>query len=172
VLVLTVAVAAAALITRAIYVASVGPSDVESKSAATPAPEQSRQASSPMKGISSEEVRQFLQDWKSAWERQDLYAYASFYDDQFVGRNYSSRSGYTSMTREQWLKDKEQKFRGNSHLSITIGEAAINPQGDGVSVVFSQSFRSSGYVDHGQKTLRLRRTSSGLKIVGEDFVPR
>jgi hypothetical protein len=125
-----------------------------------------------MRAISSEEVRQFLQAWEDAWESKDVYAYASFYDDQFIGRNYSSRSGYTSMTREQWLKDKEQKFRGNSVLSITIGEPAIETQDDGVSVVFSQTFRSSGYADQGQKTLRLRRTSSGLKIVGEDFAPR
>jgi murein L,D-transpeptidase YafK len=168
VMVLTVAGAAVALLTRQIYVASVGPST----NSAGVGSEQSPQTSPPLKGITSEEVRQFLHEWKSAWERKDLYAYASFYDDQFIGRNYSSRSGYTSMTREQWLKDKEQKFRGNSVLSITIGEAAITAQGDGVSVVFSQSFRSSGYADQGQKTVRLRRTSTGIKIVGEDFMPR
>ena len=123
-------------------------------------------------GIDVEEVRQFLQDWRTAWERKDLYAYGSFYDESFVGRNYSSGRGYTSMTRAQWLKDKEQKFRRSSSLAVIIGEPEIRAQDGGVSVVFSQEFRSSGYTDRGLKTLQLRETSNGLRIVNEDFVPR
>ena len=129
-------------------------------------------ASQPANAISSEEVRQFLENWRSSWEREDLFTYASFYDESFVGRNYSSGKGYTSMTRAQWLKDKEQKFRRSSSISIIIGEPEIQRQGDDVSLVFSQEFRSNNYTDRGLKTLRLHKTSSGLKIAGEDFVPR
>ena len=175
VVVLMVVGAAIALIAQQNEDAGVGSSqnaeNIASSSVATPGLEQPQQ--SPLSNaIRVDEVRQFLESWRTAWERKDLHIYSSFYDESFIGRNYSSGSGYTSMTRSQWLKDKEQKFRRSSLLAITIGEPEIRFHDDGASVMFSQEFRSSGYADRGAKTLHLRKTPNGLKIFSEDFVPR
>jgi serine/threonine protein kinase len=149
-----------------------GPANTGNGQATATGPDRPPQASQPTNSISAEEARQFLESWRSSWERADLFTYASFYDESFVGRNYSAGKGFTSMTRAQWLKDKEQKFRRSSSLSIIIGEPEIQSQGDSVSLVFSQEFRSNSYADRGLKTLRLHKTSDGIKIVSEDFVPR
>jgi hypothetical protein len=122
--------------------------------------------------IGRDEAERFLAIWKQAWEAKDLYTYASYYGDDFVGRNYSSTSGLISMTRAQWLKDKEQKFRRSSVISVNIGQLSMRADGNNTAVSFTQSFRSDTYHDRGIKTLLLRRTPSGqIKIIGEDFVP-
>jgi len=122
--------------------------------------------------IEEPEADRFVEGWREAWESKDLYNYSNCYDEDFVGRNFSARTGFTSMTRAQWINDKERKFRNARSLSVGIGQRTIKDEGNEVSVSFDQTFRSDKYYDNGRKTLYLRRGSNGqIKIVREDFVP-
>lgn len=122
--------------------------------------------------IKDSEIEQLLEGWKRAWESSNLQRYSDFYDESFSGRNYSSQIGYQLMTRTQWMKDKEQKFRRSGAISITFGPTTINYDGNDAIVSFTQAYQSGNYADHGDKTLYLRRKPSGeIKIIREDFVP-
>ncbi len=136
----------------------------------TPAPSPTEPARAP---ISQSEVSSFLDGWQDAWESSDIGSYASYYADEFVGVNYSSQTGYRTMSRAEWLADKRQKFRRSDYFSIETGPKSISYEGDVAVVTFRQTFRSDSYSDSGTKTLRLRRDASGApRIIREDFSPR
>ncbi len=119
-----------------------------------------------------EELGKFIAIWESAWESQNMTAYRELYHSEFVGRNYSTRTGTKTMSYSTWMNDKQSKFsRGNS---VYVGVSNISYQnfGDTVEVNFTQSYSSGGYSDKGQKTLTLKRGNNNkFTILREDFRP-
>jgi len=122
--------------------------------------------------IQAGEIEQLIQGWQHAWESKDLNTFGDYYDDSFLGRNYSLKRGYRAMTRSEWIRDKQQKFARSNDVSITFGPRSISYEGNDVVVKFEQAYSSLNYSDRGDKTIWLRRKPNGvIKIIREDFSP-
>ena len=121
--------------------------------------------------ISEGAVRDTLNRWRSAWENRDLAAYSELYSPRFVGRNYSRRTGFREMSRDEWLRDKRTKFTQAGYVSVELEDLALTMQGRTALVTFVQRYRSGKYADVGRKTLRLEEENGDLRIVQEDFTP-
>jgi hypothetical protein len=119
-----------------------------------------------------QQVANFLDWWETAWEHKDLGSYASFYHADFQGRNYSSRSGWKTMSRSSWLDDKENKFGRTGSITVAISGMEVEDNGDWVKVSFTQVYSSGSYSDRGLKTMILQKTGGGnFLILQEDFQP-
>lgn len=119
-----------------------------------------------------EELGEFIAIWESAWESRSMSAYRELYHPEFVGRNYSSRTGTKTMSYSTWMSDKQSKFNRGSAVYIGVSNISYKNFGDTVEVTFTQSYSSGGYSDKGQKTLTLKRGSNDkFTILREDFRP-
>ncbi len=106
------------------------------------------------------EITQALEAWRAAWSAKDLDGYISFYDDDFRAMN---------MNREQWRRYKDGLNGKYQTLDIRLSRPLILRYKDRFVARFLQEYRSDKHADFGEKTVYLRKTSNGVKIVGEEW---
>ncbi len=120
-----------------------------------------------------ERVTAFLQLWETAWEAKNIDSYSRLYHHDFVGKNYSSRTGWKTMYRSSWLSDKRSKFARAGTIRVGVSNPTFSTLGNGrIKVEFIQTYNSGTYYDRGTKTLLLiEDPTSDFLILGEDFRP-
>ncbi|MBI5814792.1 MAG: nuclear transport factor 2 family protein [Nitrospinae bacterium] len=100
--------------------------------------------------------------WKGAWEAKDLAAFREFYTPVFEIEGQST---------EEWLADKQKKFRRSKDIKIDVADISVKADGDKAAVEFIQKYTSGRYSDTGVKTMAMVKTENGWKIESEKFKP-
>lgn len=118
-------------------------------------PEKTERA--PEKG--EREAIEVVQAWASAWSKQDIKAYLSYYASNFDPGNQS---------RSAWESDRRARIGGKARISVTVSDLSVSlKSATSASVKFRQSYRSDRLNSHTGKTLVLERKSDGWRIVQE-----
>jgi murein L,D-transpeptidase YafK len=113
--------------------------------------------------IPEERIRRFLSDWKEAWFKADLEAYAGF---------YASGATQSGLGLQRMLAAKDKLWAQEKPLEIVFDSIEITRTGSGIKVTIFQSYTGSrGYADQGLKTLLLEAAEGSLLIVREDWKP-
>jgi len=117
--------------------------------------------------IDEDEIKAFLQDWKSSWEKSvgrnaDFNRYISCYS-----RDFTTQKKGRSMDFNDWRSYKQRLSRKYDWISIEIENIKITPSQDLMRVEFTQTYRSSGYFDKCRKILLLRKEAGNWKITYE-----
>lgn len=108
-----------------------------------------------------QKLEQFLESWRSSWERLDYEAYIAHYKDDFYG---------SKKNRAKWLQDRNKAFKRNSKsLRIRLVNPEIKISEFDAEVSFIQNFSSSSFRDEGLKILRLVNNAGEWKIYKESF---
>jgi uncharacterized protein (TIGR02246 family) len=116
----------------------------------------------------SEEIRSMLKNSETAWNRSDLAAFASDYEDAptttFVGRELT-RGGVDAILARYRRSYPTPEARG----VLTFSEIDVRPLGEGYALAtgrFGLKRTAAGGGDaSGRFTLVLRRTAKGWKII-------
>jgi uncharacterized protein (TIGR02246 family) len=114
------------------------------------------------------EIRTLLKDSQAAWNRGDLAAFASYYDDSpdttFVGRELTRGGVKTIQQRYERGYGTPEKMG-----ALTFSEIEVRPLGSDYALAigkFSLKRTAAGGGDaSGRFTLVLRKTKSGWKII-------
>jgi murein L,D-transpeptidase YafK len=111
----------------------------------------------------SQDIRNFVELWRKAWEQKDLKTYMSCYDSAFHSRG---------MDVKEWKKHREDLNREVRALAVGIKDLKIKegPAGS-ATVTFVQDYRADGYRDLGMKNIQLVKKGPQWKIKKEDWRP-
>jgi uncharacterized protein (TIGR02246 family) len=113
-------------------------------------------------------IEQVLKDSQAAWNRGDLAAFASYYEDSpdttFIGREVV-RGGVAAILERYRRAYPTRESMG----ALTFSEIAVRPLADGVALAtgkYALARSASGGGDAtGRFTLILKRTTDGWKII-------
>ena len=105
----------------------------------------------------------YIENWASAWEKQDVASYLSFYSKEFKGfKNH----------RGAWEASRHRALTTSKNISIQVSNVQIHQKGkEKLEVNFLQNYKSDGYADTGIKELLLEKKKAGWKIIKETWMP-
>lgn len=101
-----------------------------------------------------------VEEWAAAWAGQQVERYLSFYADEFMPADGSSRAAWQSLRRQRL---EEPEF---IKISLALLEVT-HPAAQRAVARFVQSYDSGRYRDTVTKALELVRTDEGWRIVDE-----
>lgn len=108
----------------------------------------------------------FLQDfenWRTAWETQDVDTYIKYYDATFKN---------DEMNYKQWYNHKKKLKALYSYIKVNLTEPLILKNQDQVVIRTVQRYESNLHRDYGEKTIHARWSpENGFKIIREDWKP-
>jgi murein L,D-transpeptidase YafK len=110
-----------------------------------------------------ERIDGFVEDWRTAWQSEDLDDYLDHYGAGFEhrGRDKAAFRAY-----------KERVFARRKDMHVAVKNLRIHQVRPNHYVVgFDQRFDSAGYSDYGVKRLELAGCPGNLRIVGETWRP-
>lgn len=111
----------------------------------------------------SQDIRNFVELWRKAWEQKDLKTYMSCYDPTFHSRGMDVRG---------WKKHREELNKEVRTLAVGIRDLKIKTgPGDSATVTFVQDYHADGYRDLGVKNIQLVKKGPQWKIKKEDWRP-
>jgi uncharacterized protein (TIGR02246 family) len=122
----------------------------------------------PMLAAQTADIEKVMKDSEIAWNRGDLVAFASYYDDSpettFMGREVV-RGGTQAILDRYRRSYPTREAMG----TLTFSEIVVRPLADGVALVtgkFALKRTAAGGGDaSGRYTLILKRTAAGWKII-------
>ena len=102
-----------------------------------------------------ENLKEFIESWKKAWESMDFAKYASFYDKKISNNIY-------------WRLRKQNIFKTAGFISVGIYDPVLlKKEGDVYVVRFYQVYASQKRKDKGYKTLWIKCKNGRCKIINE-----
>jgi len=107
-----------------------------------------------------------LETWRKAWSAQNLDSYFSAYSDQ-----YTPESKFESI--EAWKAYKTRVIENKTFINVQFErvEVDIPASRDIASVSILQHFRSNTYVGDDRKTITMKYSPQGWKIIAEATTP-
>ena len=106
----------------------------------------------------------FFEEWRHAWETQDVDTYIKFYDPSF--RN-------SEMNFKQWYRHKKRVKNFAKKIEVKLSTPLILHNNNQIVIRTLQEYRSDVHQDYGIKTIHARWSpESGFKIIREDWEPR
>ncbi len=116
---------------------------------------------------SAKQGRDFVENWRKAWEKGDLDAYMACYAPNAEQGDKKGAKAIAAHKRQLW------KTRAPG--SVRFANMKITPagsEGGGLRVEMAQNYKDkSGYKDRGRKVLQLRKVKGAWKIISEDWDP-
>jgi murein L,D-transpeptidase YafK len=110
--------------------------------------------------------KKYLQDfenWRTAWEKQDVDSYIKYYDETF--RN-------DDMNYRQWYRHKKKLKDLYAFIKVQLAPPVILQEKDQVVIRTIQRYESNLHTDYGEKTIHARLSPEvGFKIIREDWKP-
>lgn len=106
------------------------------------------------------DIMQWIESWRSAWERKDIDRYITHYGPEFHSMN---------MNREQWRAYKARLSEYYKSIAVRISRPMIFGDRDRAIVRFLQEYTSDQHSDFGEKVLFLKRTGVNYRIIGETW---
>ena len=108
-----------------------------------------------------DEIKDFIDTWKRAWEQKDLSTYISLYDQKFNS---------LGMDLKAWKRYKEKLNKRYRSINIRISKLKIiRFSTNSIRVRFRQNYQTDTYKDLGVKSLFLVRGKEGWKIKKETW---
>lgn len=110
--------------------------------------------------------KKYLQDfenWRLAWEQQDVDTYIKYYDASFKN---------DQMNYKQWYKHKKKLKNLYSYIKVHLSPPLILQNKDQVVIRTVQRYESNLHKDYGIKTIHARLNPEvGFQIIREDWKP-
>ena len=114
-------------------------------------------------GDSSFPPTSFVKNWATAWEKQDVDYYLSFYSEKFKGKKKH---------RSSWEASRHRALKKNKNISINLSDIRIQKRGiNGMEISFVQEYKSDEHTDTGEKELILEKDGPSWKIIKETWMP-
>lgn len=108
----------------------------------------------------------FIEEWRTAWQSQDVDNYIKFYDESF---NSGPQSG--NMNVKQWYQHKKSLKTKYKFIKVEIGSPLILRNQDQVVIRFMQKYESDLHQDFGEKTIHAKYDpTTGFKIIRENWI--
>jgi tetratricopeptide (TPR) repeat protein len=105
-------------------------------------------------------IKQTVLEWATAWSRQDLNDYLSFYADDF--------SPADGRTLEQWRQIRRQRISSPRSIQVLVSDLVVDMLGlDHAQVTFTQVYNSPGYSDRVKKNLLFKQVQNSWRITQE-----
>lgn len=114
--------------------------------------------------VNENQIRQTIlnnvTNWSRAWERQDVNAYLSFYDKNFIPDSNTSHN--------EWVAQRKKRLSEPGYIKVNISDIRVIMHGDEhVQAIFSQDYQSDTYSDSVTKSLLFRNMNNRWLIVQE-----
>lgn len=110
--------------------------------------------------------KKFLQDfenWRTAWEQNDVDTYIKYYDSTFKNEQ---------MNYKKWYRHKKRLKSLYSWIKVQLGPPMILQNKDQVVIRTVQRYESNLHKDYGIKTIHARLSEEvGFQIIREDWKP-
>lgn len=105
-----------------------------------------------------QQIADFVENWRVAWQSKDIDRYIDFYDSGFVndGKDLAA-----------WRRHKETLNKKYAKIVVDISEVSIDWQDEGAKVLFRQIYQSDSYRAVGKKVLYLRYSDDRWRIYRE-----
>lgn len=110
----------------------------------------------------NEQVQNWLENWRQAWETKNIDAYISNYGEDF-------RS--LGMKKPVWKRFKSELNEKYESISVRIINPIVLSKGDMLYVRFLQEYVSNKKQDFGAKTLYVKKRKDQYEIIGEEWAP-
>lgn len=105
----------------------------------------------------------FVEEWRRAWEKGDLTAYASFYAKDAVQDGQRGLDAITARKKRTWSSKKKP-------LAVEFYGLRVRLEDRGVRVDMTQAYRdTSGYQDKGTKEMLLYPEGDSWRIASETW---
>lgn len=101
-------------------------------------------------------IKEFIYNWKSAWESKNIEKLKNFYDEDYV---FIDKDKSTANLNDR-TKRLSQSFRNSKKINITFSDIKIkidSTERNYANVTFIQEYKSDKIKETGKKTLRLYR---------------
>jgi len=122
-----------------------------------PAPEGARADETKSKKAS---IIKTVNNWASAWSKQEIDTYLGFYANEFIPPN--------NITRSAWEALREKRLRKPKFISVDVIRPKVVIHGDEhAQVEFSQNYQSDTYQDEINKVLLMKNSNGRWLIVEE-----
>jgi len=112
-----------------------------------------------------QEIQQFLKEWKTAWENTagpegNIAAYMAFYSEEFHSQG---------LNKNGWKEEKAERNKKKQWIKVELKGISVGDLGQDnrLEVRFLQEYKSSNFSVSTNKSLLLKKGSSGWKIVSE-----
>lgn len=104
-------------------------------------------------------IEPLVKSWAAAWSAKNVKAYTAFYSSQF-----KPEQG----TLQDWMTNRDKRINKPGAISVEVDNLTVrNLSPDTIEASFVQHYRSSGYSDSMNKTLKYQLESGQWKIVRE-----
>jgi murein L,D-transpeptidase YafK len=105
----------------------------------------------------------YFEQWRNAWESQDVDTYIKFYHSTFKN---------DEMNFKQWYRHKKRLKSLYSYIKVQLSPPLILQNKDQVVIRTIQRYESNLHRDYGQKTIHARYSPDvGFQIIREDWQP-
>lgn len=108
-----------------------------------------------------EELLNWLQAWRKAWESKEIASYLSYYSPSFRAPGFSNLKA--------WERHKNRLFNLYDSISLQLDQPYILLHKDQLIVKVLQQFSSDKHSDYGIKTMYARKVDGQFKIVYEEW---
>lgn len=108
------------------------------------------------------ELIELVRQWAAAWSRRDVVAFFGFYHPDFYYRA-------KNLDLTGFIDYRRKLIEGADQIEVKLSSFAVSPGRDTARVTFRQDYRSDQMRDSGRKTLILKKTGSGWKILAETW---
>jgi murein L,D-transpeptidase YafK len=112
--------------------------------------------------IAKEEAVNWLEQWRSQWEKQDIDAYIQNYSDEFSAPPYNKKT---------WFRHKSQLKEKYTRVNVKLSDPNIFQVKSYFIFQFVQNYESDGHSDVGIKTLYVLKEGNSMRITREDWSP-
>ena len=119
------------------------------------------------KELNLDDVKNYILEWKNAWENKDFEKYISFYSKHFKWKGGGLKE-WIDYKKRTVLKKKFIKVK-ISRLTIMAYREALNEEPLYYVAEFFQEYNSDSYSDKGMKRMYILREDGKLKIIAEEF---
>ena len=117
--------------------------------------------------LKTDDVKNFILEWKTAWEEKDFNKYISFYSKHFKWKGGGLK---------EWIDYKRRTVLGKKFIKVKISRLTIMAYREGLSkepsyyvAEFFQEYNSDSYADKGVKRMYILKENGKLKILAEEF---
>ncbi|WP_461830052.1 L,D-transpeptidase Cds6 family protein [Aquifex sp.] len=114
-----------------------------------------------------EDIKNYIMEWKTAWENKDFDKYISFYSSHFKWKGGGFR---------EWVEYKRRTVLGKKYIKVKISRLTILAFREGLKdeptyyvAEFFQEYDSDTYSDKGIKRMYILKEGGKLKILAEEF---
>jgi murein L,D-transpeptidase YafK len=112
---------------------------------------------------SLQEIRNFMNAWRQAWESGDTGKYLRYYSKDFIN---SDGMDFAAFRRHKERVNSSKKF-----IRVNVEQIAIvfpqEREGETAAVRFVQKYRSNNFESHSKKLFYLKKGQEGWTIFGE-----